>query len=183
MKKGKIELIFGSMFSGKSEELMRRLRRATIAGKKVQLFKPAVDTRHEENIKTHDGQVSMTAIVVTSAPEILMKVDADTTVVGIDEAQFFGESLPTVANALATLGCKVIVTGLDMFADGLPIEVMGQMACIADKVDKLNAVCLTCGADAYLSHRLPGTGTGETIDIGGADKYEALCRDCITFKE
>lgn len=176
-KIGSLEIIFGSMFSGKSEEMMRRLRRREIAGQKFMLFKPAVDTRYNVEIKTHDGRISMTTEIVQNAAEILSKVSPSIEVVGIDETQFFDTSLIPVVNKLIQTGKRVICTGLDMWASGEAIEIMGMLSCIADEVTKLKAVCITCGNDAYLSQRK--NDIVATVDIGGADKYTVVCRDCL----
>lgn len=175
-KSGKLEVIFGSMFSGKSEEMIRRLRRGEIVGQKIMLFKPEIDTRYNNEIKTHDGKVSMTAQVIKNIEEIHTLVTQEISIVGIDETQFFKGNLIPVINQLIKDGKRVICSGLDMWANGQPIEMMGNLSCIADEVTKLKAVCACCGNDAYISHK---KGVIEsTVDIGGSDKYTALCRNC-----
>ncbi len=175
-KRGWIEVITGSMFSGKTEELIRRLKRAEIARQKVEIFKPSVDTRYSETeVVSHDEQSFRSTAVDNSGTILLLSTDAD--VVGIDEAQFFDIGLIDVCNKLADMGIRVIIAGLDMDFRGLPFgPVPGMMAC-AEYVDKLHAVCMRCGNLAQYSHRL--SGKGELVLLGEKESYEPLCRDCF----
>ena len=175
---GKLELIFGSMFSGKTEEMLRRLRRGQIAGQEVLLVKPSRDTRYNDVVMTHDGRVKMKAQVVGCAESILPLVTPDISIVGIEETQFFDESdILAVIQSLLDQRIRVICVGLDMWSTGEAIPLMGSLACIADSVTKLNTVCVSCGADAYLSQKI--VEDNSVVDIGGADKYKAVCRNCI----
>ena len=173
---GKIEVIFGGMFSGKTEELIRRIRRGEIAGQKVALFKPATDIRHGTQIKTHDNRAIATTRVIERPEDILRLIEPDVLIIGIDETQFFDETLLPVLDQLSARGLRVICAGLDMWATGEPIEIMGKIACISDEIVKLKAVCTTCGEDAYISSRVGGE--QKQIDVGGSEKYTALCRKC-----
>jgi thymidine kinase len=174
---GWIEVITGSMFSGKSEELIRRVRRAQIARQPVQIFKPRIDSRYStEEIVSH-SDMKMASQVVGSAAEILEAVAPGTEVVGIDEGQFFDLSLVEVANALADRGMRVIVAGLDQDYLGRPFEPMPQLLAIAEYVDKTLAICMRCGAPANRSQRL--VATKDRVVVGGADQYEARCRRCF----
>ena len=174
---GRIEIVFGSMFSGKTEEMLRRVRRGEIAGQKVMLFKPKVDIRHGNKIQTHDNRAIAETLVIGSPEEILTILTPDVLIVGIDETQFFDATLLPVLNQLVFNGLRVICAGLDMWATGQPVDIMGQIACIADEVTKLQAVCTGCGADAYIScHK---DNEEKQIDIGGTEKYTALCRKCL----
>jgi thymidine kinase len=164
------------MFSGKSEELIRRVRRAQIARQKVQLFKPCIDSRYSsEEIVSH-SEMKMPSQVVEKASQILSLVREDTDVVGIDEGQFFDASLVEVADALANRGLRVIVAGLDQDYRGRPFEPMPQLMAVAEYVDKTLAVCMRCGAPANRSQRLVAT-EGRVV-VGGAGQYEARCRRC-----
>jgi thymidine kinase len=174
---GWIEVITGSMFSGKSEELIRRVRRAQIARQKVQLFKPRVDERYSENEIVSHSDMKMPSQVVGGAQEILDLVGSDTEVVGIDEGQFFDASLVTVAEALANRGVRVIVAGLDQDFRGVPFEPMPQLLAVAEYVDKTLAVCVRCGAPANRSQRL--VAAADRVVVGGAGQYEARCRRCF----
>lgn len=173
---GWIEVITGSMFSGKTEELIRRLKRAGIAHQKVEIFKPSTDTRYSATeVISHDEKTIRSTAVDNSATMLLLTGDVE--VVGIDEAQFFDAGLIEVCNKLADAGIRVIVAGLDMDFRGLPFgPVPGLMAC-AEYVDKLHAVCMRCGNLAQYSHRL--SGTGELVLLGEKGNYEPLCRDCF----
>jgi thymidine kinase len=176
--KGSIEVIAGCMFSGKTEELIRRLRRATIARKSVLVFKPKVDDRYSAlDITTHDGR-SLTSIPVTCAKDIFrayyLHPDAPD-VVGIDEAQFFGDDLVDVARRLASQqGVRTLIAGLDMTSDGTPFGCMPQLMAIADEVTKLHAVCTECGEPAMFSQRL--VTSQEIVLVGGQESYAARCR-------
>jgi thymidine kinase len=174
---GSIEVITGSMFSGKSEELIRRVRRAQIARQKVQLFKPRIDARYSEAEIVSHSEMKMPSQVVACASDILGQVEPDTEVVGIDEGQFFDASLVRVADALANRGLRVIVAGLDQDYRGVPFEPMPQLMAVAEYVDKALAVCMRCGAPANRSQRL--VATEDRVVVGGAGQYEARCRRCF----
>jgi len=174
---GWIEVIAGSMFSGKSEELIRRIRRAEIARQKVQIFKPRMDDRYEAGHIVSHSDMRLPSQLVDSAGEILGRVDQATEVVGIDEAQFFDNSLVEVANTLADRGVRVIVAGLDQDFRGQPFEPMPQLLAVAEYVDKTLAICIQCGAPANRSQRL--VASTDRVVVGGADRYEARCRHCF----
>jgi thymidine kinase len=174
---GCIEVICGSMFSGKSEELIRRLRRATIARQRVQAFKPEIDDRYSpDDIVTHDAR-SIECRKVKTAGEILEQVHADTRVVGIDEAQFLGEGLIAVCEQLADEGRRVIVAGLDQDYRGVPFEPIPQLLALAESITKTMAVCMVCGAPANRTQRL--TASDERIVVGSGETYEPRCRKCF----
>lgn len=174
-QRGRIEVICGSMFSGKTEELIRRLKRARIARQRVEIYKPGVDTRYsEEDVVTHDGLSIASTPVDNSASILLLCDEAD--VVGIDEAQFFDEGLAEVCNTLANRGKRVIVAGLDMDFRGAPFGPMPALCAIAEDVTKVHAVCLRCGAPAYLSHRT--VEDRRRVMLGETGEYEPLCRQC-----
>lgn len=171
-----MEVITGGMFSGKSEELVRRLRRAAIAGQRVQVFKPVTDTRCTgERLVTRDNR-ELDASTVASVEEIVRRIDAATRVVGIDEAQFFDESLADVADRLADAGVRVIVAGLDLDYRRRPFGPMPLLLARAEFVDKVHAVCVRCGGTAHYSQRFAGG--GEQIQVGDGESYEARCRRC-----
>lgn len=177
---GSIEVVCGSMFSGKTEELIRRLIRATIAKQKVQVFKPSIDIRYAvEKVTSHAG-ANYEAIPVASAAEILEKLDSDTTVVGIDEAQFFDPEIPELAQELAARGMRVIVAGLDMDFRGEPFGPMPLILAKAERVDKLHAICMVCGDDASRTQRLvngkPAKYDDPVVIVGASELYEARCR-------
>lgn len=208
------ELIFGSMYCGKSEELIRRLKRVRIAGKTYQLFKPATDNRYDlQNVSTHEysevkrrmetilelhlnnGDVdpqglaqelgkqlmgSMKAIVVNDSEELLKNIDDDADVIGIDEVQFFDEGLLSVVDELTLKGKRVIMAGLDMYSSGEPFGIVPILACKAKYVDKLHAVCVDCGKDAYISYKIDQSigNKKSTVDVGSVGKYVALCQIC-----
>jgi thymidine kinase len=174
---GSIEVITGSMFSGKSEELIRRVRRAQIARQRVQLFKPRIDARYSAGEIVSHSEMKMPSQVVEHAAEILPLVGDETEVVGIDEGQFFDASLVEVVDALANRGLRVIVAGLDQDYRGRPFEPMPQLMAVAEYVDKTLAVCMRCGAPANRSQRL--VATADRVVVGGAGKYEARCRRCF----
>jgi thymidine kinase len=174
---GFVEVITGSMFSGKSEELIRRLRRARIARQKVQIFKPRVDVRSGEAEIVSHSDMKMPSQAVGSAREILAAVDEDTEVVGIDEGQFFESSLVEVVDQLANRGLRVIVAGLDQDYRGRPFEPMPQLMAVAEYVDKTLAICVKCGAPANRSQRI--VQATDRVVVGGADQYEARCRKCF----
>lgn len=174
-RRGWIEVICGSMFSGKTEELIRRLRRARIANLRVGIFKPLTDDRyHRENIVSHDDN-SIVSIPVSNAKSILDEVST-VDVVGIDEAQFFDESLPEVCDFLASKGTRVIVAGLDMDYQGKPFGQMPVLLSMAEYITKLHAICMQCGNIANYSYRK--SGVAEQLLIGNKDLYEPRCRIC-----
>lgn len=175
---GQIEVICGSMFSGKSEELIRRLRRAQLARQRVQVFTPTVDDRWGggEEIASHSEQ-RLRAVPVNSSAEILRAVLDRTEVVGIDEVQFFDAGVVDVINKLANMGKRVIVAGLDQDYRGRPFDPMPQIMAVAEYVTKTLAVCVRCGAPANRSQRLVAEGT--RVLVGASDAYEARCRRCF----
>jgi thymidine kinase len=175
-KKGWIEVICGSMFSGKTEELIRRLKRAQFAKQKIEIFKPKIDTRyHEEKVVSHQGNEIMSTPVSSSSTILLLANDVE--VIGIDEAQFFDLELINVCNQLANSGVRVIVAGLDMDFKGNPFGPMPGLLACAEYVTKVHAICMNCGGLAHISHRK----TAETnlVLLGETDSYEPLCRDCF----
>jgi thymidine kinase len=174
---GSIEVITGSMFSGKSEELIRRVRRAQIARQKVQIFKPKLDARFSESEIVSHSEMKLPSQVVEKASEIPPLVAPETEVVGIDEGQFFDATLVEVADSLANRGLRVIVAGLDQDYRGRPFEPMPQLMAVAEYVDKTLAVCMRCGAPANRSQRLVHA-AGRVV-VGGAGEYEARCRACF----
>jgi thymidine kinase len=174
---GWIEVITGSMFSGKSEELIRRVRRAEIARQEVQLFKPRVDARYSKGEIVSHSDMKMASQVVDDAEEILGHIRPRTQVVAIDEGQFFQMSLVHVADELANRGLRVIVAGLDQDFQGRPFEPMPQLMAVAEYVDKTLAVCMQCGAPANRSQRL--VAEKDRVVVGGAGQYEARCRRCF----
>ncbi len=183
---GWVEVICGSMFSGKTEELIRRVRRAQIAKQKVQVFKPSLDNRYAlEKVTSHDG-MNLDATIVTEAREILDLVEPDTAVVAIDEVQFFDWSIAEVCNTLAARGKRVIVTGLDMDFRGEPFGPMPLLMAEAERVDKLSAICVVCGAPASRTQRLingqPASYDDPVIMVGASEVYEARCRHCHEVK-
>jgi len=174
-KTGKIEVVCGPMFSGKSEELMRRLNRTRIAKRKFQLFKPEIDNRYsEDEVVSHAGQ-KMKCTPVKFARNVLDLVDEDTEVVAIDEAQFFSSQLLDTVLSLAQSGKRVILAGLDMDSDGVPFGPMGGILATAESVTKLTAVCEVCGDDATHTYRT--SETSGTVLVGEHDHYMATCRD------
>jgi thymidine kinase len=174
---GWIEVVVGPMFSGKSEELIRRLRRAEIARQRVQIFKPVIDQRYAKNgIISHSG-LEIASELVTSGEEVLSKVAARTEVVGIDEAQFLGETLVDSCVKLADLGKRVIVAGLDTDFMGRPFEPMPLLLAVAEEIHKLLAICMRCGNPAVHTQRL--VASEELIVVGAGGMYEARCRRCF----
>jgi thymidine kinase len=174
---GWIEVIAGSMFSGKSEELIRRLNRARIARQKVQVFKPAIDARYShEEIASHSGQKHL-SMPVSSTAEMLGHIAEDTHVIGIDEAQFFDMALVDAVNLLASTGKRVIIAGLDQDYTGRPFEPMPQLLSIAEFITKTHAICVKCGATANYSQRT--VESDARVEVGASDKYEARCRKCF----
>ena len=174
---GWIEVIVGSMFSGKSEELIRRLRRAQIARQKVQIFKPLIDQRYADDHIVSHSEMRIESCAVPSSSALVDKVAPDTEVVGIDEGQFFEPSLVDVVDELANRGLRVIVAGLDQDYRGRPFEPMPQLMAVAEYVDKTLAICLKCGAPANRSQRI--VQATDRVVVGGADQYEARCRRCF----
>jgi thymidine kinase len=174
---GWVEVIAGSMFSGKSEELIRRLRRAKIARQEVQVFKPELDSRFSDNHIVSHSEMRHESANSRSATEILAKVDPDTEVVGIDEGQFFDNDLVQVANQLAGRGVRVIIAGLDQDYTGKPWEPMPQLLAIAEYITKTHAICMKCGQPANYSQRT--FESEERVAVGASDKYEARCRACF----
>jgi thymidine kinase len=174
---GWIEVIAGSMFSGKSEELIRRLRRAKIARQRVQVFKPEIDERYSrDHIVSHSEMKHESANVHTAA-DILASVQSDTEVVGIDEAQFFDNELVRVVNELAVQGMRVIVAGLDQDYTGKPWEPMPQLLAVAEYITKTHAICVKCGQPANYSQRI--FESEERVAVGATGMYEARCRQCF----
>jgi thymidine kinase len=179
-KKGRIEVVCGSMFSGKTEELIRRLKLAQFAKQKVEIFKPNIDTRYNDiNIVSHNLQEVVSTPVPSSSNILLMVNDAD--VVGIDEAQFFDAELPNVCIELANQGIRVIVAGLDMDFLGKPFGIMPQLMAVAEYVTKMQAICVNCGELAYVSHRIQNN-SSKLVMLGEAESYEPLCRTCYNQK-
>jgi len=175
-QKAWIEVICGSMFSGKTEELIRRLRRAQIAKLNVEIFKPILDNRYSETEIVSHNATAIKSIPVSSSAEIIEKLNgAD--VVGIDEAQFFDEGIVNVVNEMANRGIRVIVAGLDMDFQGKPFGPMPYLLSIAEYITKVHAICMRCGNLAHYSHRL--TSSNSLVEIGEKDKYEPLCRTCF----
>jgi thymidine kinase len=178
---GWLEVICGSMFSGKSEELIRRLRRAKIARQKVIAFKPRIDDRYDdEDIVTHDDR-RIESIRIEDATEIPEYVDSDVQVVGIDEGQFLGPNLPAVCEELANRGVRVIVAGLDQDYLGRPFEPMPALLSVAEYITKTLAVCMQCGKPANRTQRI--TPSTERVVVGASEVYEARCRHCFDPQE
>ena len=173
--RGSIEVICGSMFSGKTEELMRRLRRAKIAGLRTEIFKPTIDTRYaQEEVVSHDRN-SIASTPIDTAESLLLHA-SDVDVIGIDEAQFFDPRLPQVVEQLADQGIRVILAGLDMDFKRQPFGPMSTLCAIADSVDKIHAICIECGSWASYSYRL--VSGQEQVMLGEANEYRPLCRTC-----
>lgn len=172
---GRIEVVCGSMFSGKTEELIRRMRRAEFARQRVEIFKPAIDTRYsEEDVVSHDMHAIPSTPIDSSTQILLLSSEID--VVGIDEAQFFDNGLVEVCNQLANNGVRVIVAGLDMDYKGVPFGPIPALCAIADEVTKVHAICVKCGNLAYLSHRT--VDNDRRVLLGETAEYEPLCREC-----
>jgi thymidine kinase len=174
---GWIEVVVGSMFSGKSEELIRRLRRAQIARQKVQIFKPLLDNRYADDHIVSHSEMRIPSVAVRSSRALLDAVAPDTEVVGIDEGQFFDLELPTVCNTLADMGKRVIVAGLDQDYLGKPFEPMPQLLAVAEYITKTLAVCMVCGNPANHTQRL--VASGDRVLLGAQGTYEARCRRCF----
>jgi thymidine kinase len=174
---GWIEVIAGSMFSGKSEELIRRLRRARIARQKVQVFKPRIDIRYAQDQIVSHSEMRHQSSAVETAAELLSRVENSTEVVGIDEGQFFDNGLVDVANELAQRGVRVIIAGLDQDYTGKPFEPMPQLLAIAEYITKTHAICVRCGQTANYSQRT--FESDERVAVGAGGMYEARCRRCF----
>ncbi len=174
---GWIEVITGSMFSGKSEELIRRLRRAQIARQKVQIFKPRFDSRYSDAEIVSHSAMRMSSENVANSADLLNEVEPDTEVVGIDEGQFFDDNLPAVCNTLASRGKRVIVAGLDQDYLGKPFEPMPQLLAIAEYITKTLAICMVCGSPANHTQRL--VASSDRLLLGAQGTYEARCRACF----
>ena len=174
---GWIEVIAGSMFSGKSEELIRRLRRAKIARQKVQVFKPEIDSRFSNDHIVSHSEMKHESANVRTAADVLANLEPDTEVVGIDEAQFFENELVAIVNELARLGLRVIVAGLDQDYTGKPWEPMPQLLAVAEYITKTHAICMKCGQPANYTQRT--FESEERVAVGGAGMYEARCRQCF----
>jgi len=177
---GRLELICGSMFSGKTEELIRRVRRAQIARQNIQVFKPALDERYDaEKITSHNG-LGIEAVPIAPAKAILDNIQADTTVVAVDEVQFFDQDVVQICHILAERGIRVIVAGLDMDFRGEPFGPIPALMAEAERVDKLHAICVVCGSQASRTQRLidghPARFDEPIILVGGSESYEARCR-------
>ena len=174
-RRGRIEVICGSMFSGKTEELIRRMKRAQFAKQRVEMFKSSIDTRYsEENVVSHDQNTIRSTPIDSSGNILLLASDID--VVGIDEAQFLDDGLMDVCNQLANNGVRVIVAGLDMDYKGVPFGPIPALCAVADEVTKVHAICVKCGALAYVSHRL--IADDHRVMLGEQQEYEPLCREC-----
>lgn len=178
--RGAVEVITGSMFSGKTDELIRRLRRARIAKQETQVFKPLVDTRYEEGKVTSHAGTEFEATPVESADELLRVLNGQSTVVGVDEAQFFDEAVTDVVQQLADEGVRVIVAGLDTDFRGEPFGPMPDLMAKAERVDKLHAICMVCGGPASRTQRLidgrPAHYDDPVVVVGASELYEARCR-------
>ena len=172
---GWIEVITGCMFSGKTEELIRRLRRAQIAKQKVKIFKPRIDARYSDNSIVSHNEQSLPSILIEDINEVL-KYSDDAQVIGIDEAQFFNEEIVSICNSLASQGKRVIVSGLDQDYTGKPFEPVPQLLAIAEYITKQHAICVVCGNPADKTQRK--TSESERVIVGAADIYEARCRKC-----
>ena len=174
-KAGSVEVICGSMFSGKTEELIRRLKRAQFAKQKVEIYKPCIDVRYsEDKVVSHDSH-SIPSIPISS-PAKMLELSCDVEVVGIDEAQFFDETLVDVVQKLANRGIRVIIAGLDTDFLGKPFGPMPALMAIAEDIQKVHAICVKCGSPANHSHRL--IKNEQLVVLGEKDEYEPLCRHC-----
>ncbi len=173
---GRIEVISGGMFSGKSEELLRRLRRAQIAQQHIQVFKPAIDSRHPPEVVVTRDNRELAAQAVTDSHDLEARLDDDVQVVGVDEAQFFDARLAEVAMRLADRGIRVIVAGLDQDYLRRAFGPMPTLMALAEHVDKMHAICVQCGHTAHYSQRI--SGGAQQVEVGDTDIYEARCRDC-----
>jgi thymidine kinase len=178
---GSVEVIVGSMFSGKTDELIRRLRRATIARQKVQVFKPAIDNRYNESKVTSHAGSEFAAKPIRNSAEILEKLEAETTVIAIDEAQFFDDEIVSIVQKLADLKLRVIIAGLDTDFRGEPFGMIPTLMAQAELVDKLHAICMVCGESASRTQRLvngkPAHYNDPVVIVGASELYEARCRE------
>jgi thymidine kinase len=181
MMVGRVEVIAGSMFSGKTEELIRRVKRALFARQTVQAFKPRIDDRYDRTRIVSHGSIAIDAVAVASSESLLSRVDTATQVIAVDEAQFFDRGIVDVANELADGGRRVILAGLDQDYLGRPFPPMNDLMAIAEEVTKVRAVCQICGRDACRSQRL--LPSGGTVLVGGSDEYEARCRACFRARD
>jgi thymidine kinase len=179
-KRGWIEVVCGSMFSGKTEELIRRIRRAVYAKQKVEIFKPEIDVRYDEEKVVSHNENAINSIPIQNSAQILLMLN-DAEVVGIDEAQFFDSELVNVCNELASRGIRVIVAGLDMDFQGKPFGPMPQLMAVAEYVTKVHAICMGCGELAYVSHRT--IDSNKLVLLGETDSYEPLCRHCYNARK
>ncbi|MCP4543992.1 MAG: thymidine kinase [Chloroflexi bacterium] len=179
---GWIEVVCGSMFCGKTEELIRRVRRAQIARQKVQVFKPAMDTRYAKREVTSHNGVQIKAVPVENATELRTLIEPDTTVVALDEVQFFDDTIATLCEELSSQGTRVIAVGLDMDFRGEPFGPVPMLMARAERVDKLQAICVVCGGPASRTQRLiddqPAAYNDPIIMVGASEVYEARCRGC-----
>lgn len=174
-QRGRIEVVCGSMFSGKTEELLRRVNRARIARQRVEIYKPVIDTRYsDDEVVSHDSNAVISTPVDNSQAILLLSSEAD--VVGIDEAQFFDDGLVDVCNQLADAGKRVIIAGLDMDFKGNPFGPMPALCAIAEDVTKVHAICVRCGNLAHISHRI--VAGDKQVMLGELQEYEPLCRHC-----
>lgn len=177
-RSGRVEVICGSMFSGKTEELIRRMKRAQFARQKVEIFKPAIDTRYSDaDVVSHEGNAIQSTPVENSQSILLLGCESD--VIGIDEAQFFDDGIVGVCNELASRGIRVIVAGLDLDYKGNPFGPMPALCAIADDVTKVHAICMRCGSLAYISHRK--VDYDKQVMLGEVGEYEPLCRECYNI--
>jgi len=173
---GSIEVVCGPMFSGKTEELIRRVKRAQIAKQKVQIFKPAIDNRYHDSDVVSHSSLTVEAVAVKSSMEILAKVFDSTRIVAIDEVQFFDADIVKLVSKLARRGCRVILAGLDQDYKGEPFGPMPHLLAVADQVDKVAAICTVCGANATKSYRKRPESNSDQVLVGESDVYEARCR-------
>ena len=184
---GWIEVVCGSMFSGKTEELIRRVRRAKIARQKVQVFKPAIDTRYAEREVTSHNGLQVEAVPVENTAQVRELVEADTTVVALDEVQFFDQDVVALCEELADRGARVIVAGLDMDFRGVPFGPVPALVARAEHVQKLQAICVVCGGPASRTQRIingqPAAYDDPVILVGAEEAYEARCRGCHEVRE
>jgi thymidine kinase len=178
---GSIEVITGSMFSGKTEELIRRLKRALFARQRVQAFKPRIDDRYDAHRIVSHGSLSVDAIALSTSEALLDRIEDETQVVAVDEAQFFDRGIVDACEIMASAGVRVIAAGLDQDYMGRPFAPMPELMAIAEQVTKVHAVCAVCGATASRSQRL--IPEGGTVLVGGSESYEARCRGCFEPRE
>lgn len=179
--RGRVEVIAGSMFSGKTEELIRRVKRALYARQAVQAFKPRIDDRYDRTRIVSHGEIAIDAVAVSGSESLLGRVADATQLVAVDEAQFFDRGIVEVANQLADSGRRVVLAGLDQDYLGRPFPPMNDLMCIAEEVTKVRAVCTVCGGDASRSQRI--VPDGGTVLVGASDKYEARCRGCFRARD